>query len=97
MGLKAKLKRLQRIASEETATFVCQECGEELTVRDGIELDLLAHDWAEEQRRRGRGPEVYGETHPDVYLVNDHPCGWTALRHMYTGEPLFPWGVAHEE
>ena len=97
MGLKDKLKRLQRIAGEETTTLVCQECGEELRVRDGIELDLLAHEWAEEQRRRGRGHEVHGDTYPDVYLVNHHPCGWTALRYKYTGERLFPWEVIDEE
>ena len=97
MGLKDKLKRLQRIAGEETTTLVCQECGEELTVRDGIELDLIAHEWAEEQRRRGQGHELYGETHPDVFLFNNHSCDWTALRNKYTGKPLFPWGVVHEE
>lgn len=54
MGLKDKLKRLQRIAGEET-TLVCQRCGEELRVRDGIELDLLAHEWAEEAGPGARG------------------------------------------
>ena len=97
MGLKDKLKRLQRAAGVETTVLVCQDCGEELRVQDGIELDLLAHEWVEEQRRRGREPEVYGEMHPDVFLINNHPCPWTALRNKYTGERLFPWGVIDEE
>jgi hypothetical protein len=97
MGLKDKLKRLRRTAGIETTVLVCLECGEELKVRDGIELDLIAHEWAEEQRRRGRGHEIYGETHPDVFLINNHPCPWTALRHKHTNERLFPWGVIDEE
>lgn len=66
-------------------------------MREGIELYLIAHEWGEEQRRRGRGDQIYGETHPDVYLINNHPCPWTALRYKYTGERLFPWGVIDEE
>jgi hypothetical protein len=83
------LRRLEREAEGETALLVCEECGEELRVRVGIELDLVARSWAEEYKRRGG--EVYGETPEDVHLVNNHPCGWTALRHKYSGEPLFPW------
>ena len=97
MGLKDKLKRLQRAVGFETTVLVCLECSEELRVRDGIELDLIAHEWAEEQRRRGRGHEIHGETHPDVFLINDHPCPWAALRNKYTGERLFQWRVIDEE
>jgi uncharacterized protein YbaR (Trm112 family) len=92
--LRRRITRLERTADGETKTLVCQECGEELRIRDGIELDLLAHEWAEEQRRRGRGHEIHGETHPDVFLINNHPCDWTALRYKYTGERLFPRPVA---
>jgi hypothetical protein len=84
------LRRLEHCAEGEIATLECQECGEELRVRDGIELDLVAHSWAEEMKKRGH--EVYGETPEDVHLINNHPCGWTALRHKYTDQRLFPWG-----
>ena len=57
MGLKDKLKRLQRAGGVQTTVLVCQECGEELTVLDGIELDLIGHEWAEEQRSPGRGDD----------------------------------------
>ena len=87
MGLKDKLKRLQRAVGVQTTVLVCQECGEELTVLDGIELDLIAHEWAEEQRRRGRGHEIHGETHPDVYRIVNHSHGELSLVDTSTGEP----------
>jgi hypothetical protein len=90
VGLRDKMRRLERASGGEVAVLVCLDCGEELRVRDGIELDPVAHSWAEEQKRRGH--KVYGETQEDVHLINNHPCGWTALRHKYTGERLFPWG-----
>jgi hypothetical protein len=88
------MRRLERATGEEIMTLVCQECGEELRVRQGIELDLVAESWAEEYKRRGG--EVYGETPEDVRLINNHPCNWTALRNKHTGERLFPWGGIDE-
>ena len=40
------MHRLEHSAEGEIATLVCQECGEELRVRDGIELALVAEVWA---------------------------------------------------
>jgi hypothetical protein len=73
MSLRDKIRRLERAAEGEVAVLVCQECGEELRVRDGVELDLVADSWAERQRERGL--KVYGETPEDVHLSNNHPCG----------------------
>jgi hypothetical protein len=70
---------LEHSAEGEIATLVCQECGEELRVRDGIELALVAEAWAEGIRELGH--EVYGEPPEDVHCINDHPCGWQELRH----------------
>jgi uncharacterized protein YbaR (Trm112 family) len=95
MGLRERLRRLEHSAESEIATLVCQECGEEFRVRQGIELDLVAQAWAEGAKERGH--KVYGETPEDVHRINAHRCGWQALRHKYTGEPLFPWGIVHEE
>ena len=90
MGIRDRLRYLERAAADETVLLRCLECGEKLRVREGIEMDLVAHEWAEERKRRGH--KVCGETPEDVHLINYHPCGWTALRHKHTGERLFPWG-----
>jgi hypothetical protein len=96
LGIRERLRHLERAAEDETVLLRCLECGEELRVREGIELDLVAHEWVEEQERRGR--KVYGEAPEDVHLINNHPCNWTALRHKHTGERLFPWGqVPYDE
>ena len=90
--MRSWIKRLERVAENEVAVLVCEECGEELRMREGIELDLVADSWAQEQKRRGRASLVYGETLEDVHLINNHPCGWAALRHKGSGEQLFAWG-----
>ncbi len=92
MEIRDRLWRLAQEAEAEIPTLVCQECGEELRVRDGIELDLIAEAWAIGARQRG--VEVYGETPQDVQRMNDHPYGWAALRNKATGEGLFPWVFA---
>jgi hypothetical protein len=96
MGLKDKMRRPQRRAAEgEIATLVCQECGEQFVVREGIELDLVAHSWAEEYERRGG--KVYGETPPDALAVANHRHGELSFINKRTGERLFAWGNLHEE
>lgn len=85
MSLRGRIKRLEREAGEDMVVLVCKECGEELRVRDGLELDLVAHSWAEEAKKRG--VEVYGETPSDVYRVLDHPHGELSLADISTGEP----------
>jgi hypothetical protein len=82
-------------ALTETATLVCQECGEEFKVRYGIELDLVAHAWAEGFKERGG--EVYQETPADALALVNHEHSELSLRNKSTGERLFPWGVIHEK
>jgi hypothetical protein len=94
VGLRDRMRRLEKVADEEMMTLVCRECGEELRVRQGIELDLVADAWAQEQKKRGQ--KDYGEPPEDVHLINYHPCNWTALREKYTGERLFRWGSIDE-
>ena len=87
MGIRDRLPKLEGVAHEETVLLRCLECSEEIRVQEGLELDLVAHEWAEEQRRRGRGYEIHGETHPDVYLIVNHPHGELSLIDTSTGEP----------
>jgi hypothetical protein len=95
VGIRDRLRHLERAAEDETVLLRCLECGEELRVREGIELDLVAEAWAEERKRRGN--RVSWEAPEDVHRINNHPCSWTALRHKYTGERLFSWGVIDEK
>jgi hypothetical protein len=45
MGLRDKLRRLERRSEGETLLARCEACGEEMRVRDGILLDLAVLDW----------------------------------------------------
>jgi hypothetical protein len=89
------LRRLERAAEGEPTTLVCQECGEQFALRESIELDLVAHSWAEEYKRRGG--KVYQETPPDALAIANHSHSELSLMNKSTGKRLFAWGVLHEE
>jgi uncharacterized protein YbaR (Trm112 family) len=95
MGLRYRLRRLESSAEGEIATLVCQECGEEFVVRDGIELDLVAHAWAEGYKEQGG--EVYQATPADALALVNHEHSELSLINKRTGERLFSWGVIHEK
>jgi hypothetical protein len=82
VGLRDKLKRLERAVEEETIKLACGECGEEFTVAVGTDLALLVHEWA-----LGAGAEPQQPTPPDVLLLTEHACRWEALEVKETGEP----------
>jgi hypothetical protein len=95
MGLRDKLRKLEAEAEREIVTLICQECSQELRVRHGAELDLVADAWAEGMRDRGH--EVQWETPEDVRLIRSHPHSELSLINKPTGEPLFPWGAIYEK
>jgi hypothetical protein len=86
VGIRDRLRKLEEATEDETVLLRCLECGEQLRVADGLELDLVAFEWAEEQRRRGRGSEIHGETHPNVYFIVNHPHSELSLIDTSTGE-----------
>ena len=90
-----ELRKLERSAEEEIKTLVCRECGEEFTVREGVEFELVAHAWAEEFKERGG--EVYQETPADVLTLVNHEHSELSLINKITGERLFPWGAIYEK
>jgi hypothetical protein len=95
LGLRDKLRRLERAAEGEPTTLVCQECGEQFALRESIELDLVAHSWAEEYKRRGG--KVYQETPPDALAIANHSHSELSLMNKSTGKRLIARGVLHEE
>jgi hypothetical protein len=95
MGLRNRLRMLEHSAEGEITTLVCRECGEEFVVREGVELDLITHDWAEEYKKRGG--EVYQETPADASALVNHEHSELSLRNKRTGERLFRWGAFHED
>jgi hypothetical protein len=91
MGIRDRFRRLERSAEGEVTTLVCQECGEEFVVRAGVELDLVAHSWAEEYK--SRGGKVYQETPADALALVNHEHSELSLVDKRTGEGLFAWGA----
>jgi hypothetical protein len=89
MGLRDKLKRLERAVEGETVALVCVECGEELTVAEDTDLALLAHEWV-----HGSDGESHQPTPPDVFVITGHRCGWESLEVKATGKtwPLMDIG-----
>jgi hypothetical protein len=87
MGLRGRLRRLEREAERETVTLRCRECGEEMTVAEDTDIQLICWEWEQGVRDRGGEPEVYRPRPPDVFVVVEHPCGWESLEVKGTGKP----------
>jgi hypothetical protein len=82
MGLRNKMKRLERAAEAETTVLVCRECGEERRVAWDTDLEYIAWCWTQET-----GEESYQETPPDVFVIANHPHGDEVLIDKATGKP----------
>jgi hypothetical protein len=83
VGLRDKLRRLERAAEGEMVTLLCRECGEELTVAEDTDLAYLAFEWAQET-----GEQSYRPTPLDVFVVVEHEQhGEAPLVVKATGKP----------
>ena len=67
MGLRERLRCLERAAEVDTMMVVCPECGEEFVVHPDTGLDYLVWIWREDYQG-----ETYGETLPDVSRLVAH-------------------------
>lgn len=85
MGLRDKLRRLERRSEGETLPARCEACGEEMRVRDGILLDLPVLDWQMDEEGI---EELPAGTTADLRWVWDHGCDPLRLRDKRTGEHL---------
>jgi hypothetical protein len=82
VGLRDRMRRLERAVENQTVTLVCRECGEELTVAEDTDLAYLAWEWAQVT-----GVRSYQPTPPDVFVIAEHACGDEALVEKATGKP----------
>jgi hypothetical protein len=87
VGIRDKMKRLERAAETETLAAVCLECGEEQRVRHGILVELTALEW--KMHQDGEHEEPPADTPSDVRWVWEHPHGGLSLVDKYTHEPIF--------
>ena len=85
MGLKDRLRRLQKAAGERTTELVCQECGERLTAPRDIALRLTYAAWLKRRAERHGEPVVNHDDDPAVRLIADHPHD--AVVDVRTGRP----------
>jgi hypothetical protein len=82
--LRSWIKRLERVAGEETTVLVCQECGEEWRVSRDLDLEYITWEWLQatgEENLSGRPID------PDVHLIDKHPHSELSLIDKSTGEP----------
>ncbi len=86
MGLRDKLRRLERRSEDGTLPARCEECGEEMRIRDGVLLDLAVLDW---RMHREESEELPAGTPADMRWVWDHGCDPIGLRDKRTGESVF--------
>lgn len=91
MGLRDKLRRLERRSEGETVTLLCQECGEEFRVAEDTDVELLAWEWIEHT-----GEKSYQPTPKDVFVIVEHEHGASALVKKATGEP-WPFYAVNDE
>jgi hypothetical protein len=82
VGIRDRLRSLERQAEGEYTALLCRECGERFRVAADTDLEYLAWEWIQETRAKS-----YRDPHPDVFVVADHPHGVGMLVYEATGEP----------
>ena len=83
MGLRDKLKRLERATDVRTVELRCPECGAEFAAKgEDPLLDYLAHEWA-----KGYEGETYRETPADVVRIANHEHDPSLMINKATGKP----------
>jgi hypothetical protein len=83
LGLKDRLRRLQKASGERPTELVCEVCGERLTVPRDITLRLTYAAW--HKRRAERRGEPVVQDDPIIKLMESHPHD--ALVNVRTGRP----------
>ncbi len=82
MGIRDRIRNLERAVEGEVVALRCRGCGEGFTVAEDTDLELLAREWA-----LGAGVDPHQPTPPEILSLTEHPCGWEALEVKATGKP----------
>jgi hypothetical protein len=83
MGLRDKLRRLEREAEGKSMTLVCPECGEEFVAYGDVALECIAYGWSKESGEKG-----YRETPEDIKQLFEHEHGLETFVEKTSGLPF---------
>ena len=82
MGIRDRLRRLEKATEGERTTLVCLECNEEFTLYGDPALEFIAYEWA-----KGYEGKLYGPpTDPAVVKMAAHEHDADAFIDRTTGE-----------
>ena len=85
MGLRDRLRRLERASEGETMTLVCPECGEELIAAGDVAVEFLVHEWGQ---RSSSQAESFRQTPEDILRIFEHEHKPSNFVEETSGEPF---------
>src|SRR5687767_2309275 len=90
MGLRDRLKRLERETEGEKMDLRCPECGWEITVFGDPPLDLIVYRWQQGQpnSEQSHGPG-FATTHPSLVRLAEHEHPAKDFLEKRSGLPLY--------
>jgi hypothetical protein len=94
MGLRDRLRHLERAAQGEMQDIRCRVCGEAYRVHTNASVEYLAHWWAHEYPGKN-----YRKTPQEVMRLVEHPHDASEFVDTASGDPWlgeFFRGVEHE-
>ncbi len=85
MGLRDRLKKLERETRGERYELVCPECGEAFTLYGDAPVEYLVWEWARGQAEPG---ETHRETPADMLRAFEHGHDPGAFVEKHSGLPF---------
>ena len=89
MGLRDRLKRLEKAAEAETMTLVCPECGAEFVAHGDVPLEFIVHQWVKETGEAG-----HHETPDSILRLFAHEHAPGAFLEKGSGLPFLSRAVS---
>ena len=86
---RARLRKLEEAAREETMTLVCPACGAEFVAYGDVPLEFIVHQWVRETGEGG-----HHETPASILRVFDHGHDPGALLEKCSGLPFLSKAVS---
>ena len=82
MGLRGRLKKLERHTKGDKTVLVCPECGAEFIAYGDPVPEYLAYEW-----QQNSNSETYRETPADVVAIANHEHDPSLMINKATGKP----------